>query len=119
VNKPSSQLAPAPSDAKLQAAIQQLGERNYYEFKLAKTEAPERVSDVQIRLVSADPALNRYTIILIADNKTIEKRDKALNERVQFYLSQASQPYELVVNEIRKDMIIGYISAPKVQQTRK
>jgi hypothetical protein len=38
---------------------------------------------------------------------------------LQFYLSRAAQPYELVVNEVRKDMIIGYVSAPKVQQSRK
>ena len=40
------------------------------------------------------------------------------SEPLQFYLSRAAQPYELVVNEVRKDMIIGYISAPKVQQAR-
>ena len=56
---------------------------------------------------------------MIADDKTVEKKDKSINEPVQFYLSKASQPYELVVNQINKDMIIGYVSAPKVQQARK
>jgi chromosome segregation ATPase len=101
------------------SALRQLGERNYFEFKLAKTKAPEKVGDVQIKLTAADPKKNKYTITLIADDKTVEKKDKSINEPVQFYLSKASQPYELVVNQINKDMIIGYVSAPKVQQARK
>jgi chromosome segregation ATPase len=100
-------------------ALKQLGERNYFEFKLAKTKTPEKIGDVQVKLTSADPKKNKYTITLIADDKTVEKKDKSINEPVQFYLSRASQPYELVVNEIRKDMIVGYVSAPKVQQSRK
>ena len=45
-------------------------------------------------------------------------KDRSINEPVQFLLSRASQPYELVVNEVRKDMISGYVSAPKVQTPR-
>jgi hypothetical protein len=100
-------------------ALRQLGERNYYEFKLAKTKAPEKVGDVQIKLTATDPKKNKYTITLIADDKTVEKKDKSINEPVQFYLSRASQPYELVVNQVNKDMIVGYVSAPKVQTSRK
>lgn len=101
------------------SALKQLGERNYTEFKIAKTKAPEKVGDVQIRLTAVDPKRNKYTITLIADDKTVEKKDKSINEPVQFYLSRAAQPYELVVNQISKDLIIGYVSAPKVQQSRK
>lgn len=101
------------------AALKALGERNYTEFKLAKEKTASKVGDVQIRLKNADPKKNRYTIELIADDKTVEKKDKTINEPVQFLLSRAVQPYELVVNEVRKDMIIGYVAAPKVQQARK
>jgi hypothetical protein len=101
------------------AALKALGERNYTEFKLAKQKAPTKVGDVQIKLKSADPKKNRYSIDLIADDKTVEKKDRTINEPLQFYLSRAAQPYELVVNEVRKDVIVGYISAPKVQQSRK
>ena len=52
------------------------------------------------------------------DDKTVEKKDKTLNEPVQFLLSKATQPYELVVNDIKKDLISGYVASPKVQQTR-
>jgi hypothetical protein len=101
------------------AALRQLGERNYFDFKVAKAKKPEKVGDVQVLLVSTDPKKNKYTIKLIADDKTFDKKDKELNEPVQFYLSRASQPYELVVNQISKDLIVGYVSAPKVQTQRK
>jgi hypothetical protein len=100
------------------AALKALGERNYTEFKLGKTKAPQKVGDIAVFLEKCDPKRNRYTIRVIADDKTVEKRDKTLNEPVQFLLSKATQPYELVVNDIKKDLISGYVASPKVQQTR-
>lgn len=100
------------------AALRSLGERNYTEFRLTKEKTPRKVGDVQIRLKSADAKKNRYTIELIADDKQVEKKDRTVNEPVQFMLSRATQPFEIVVNEVKKDMISGYLSAPKVQQSR-
>ena len=106
------------TNAKELAALRQLGERSYVEFKLAKTKAPQKVGDVAVLLKKTDPKRNRYTIDVVADDKTVEKRDKTINEPIQFLVSKASQPYELVVNEVRKDMIVGYVAAPKVQTPR-
>ena len=100
------------------AALRALGERNYTEFRLTKEKSPRKVGEVQMRLKSADMKKNRYTIELIADDKLVEKKDKTINEPVQFMLSRATLPFEIVVNEVKKDMISGYISAPKVQQAR-
>lgn len=100
------------------AALRALGERNYVEFKLAKSKAPQKVGDISVLLKKADPKSNRYTIEVIADDKRVEKKDKTLNEPVQFLLSRATQPYELVVNDVKKDLISGYVASPKVQQTR-
>lgn len=101
------------------SALKQLGERNYTEFDLGRTKAPQKVGDIAVLLKKTDPKKNRYTIEVIADDKTVEKKDKSINEPVQFLLSRASQPYELVVNEVGKDKIKGYVSAPKVQTPRK
>lgn len=100
------------------AALKALGERNYTEFKIGKSKAPQKVGDIAILLKRTDPKKNRYTIEVVADDKTVEKRDKTVNEPVQFLLSKATQPYELVVNDVKKDLISGYVAAPKVQQTR-
>jgi hypothetical protein len=99
-------------------ALRALGERNYTDFKIGKSKAPQKVGDLQVLLKSADPKHNKYTIEVIADDKRVEKKDKSINEPVQFLLSRASQPYELVVNDVKKDLIAGYVSAPKVQQPR-
>jgi hypothetical protein len=99
-------------------ALKALGERNYFEFDLKKSKEPRRIGEVSVILKKADAKRNRFTIELIADDKRIEKKDKNLNEPIQFYVSKARQPYEIVVNEVKKDQIVGYLSTPKVQTSR-
>lgn len=106
------------TNAKELSALKALGERNFIEFNIKKAKTPQKVGDVSIVLKNADFKKNRYTIELTADDKTTEKKDRGINEPVQFLTSKAKQPYELVVNDIKKDNIIGYLSVPKVQNVR-
>jgi hypothetical protein len=99
-------------------ALRRLGERNYFEFKLGKTKAPQRVGDITLKLKAVDAKKNKYTVEVSADDKVTEKKDRSINEPVQFYTSKAKQPYELVVNQVQKDMIIGYLTTPKEQAAR-
>ncbi len=100
------------------AALRALGERNIFEFDLKKTKDPIRVGDVAMLLKRVDLKRNRYTIELVADDKRTEKKDKSLNEPVQFYTSKARIPYEIVVNQVKKDNVVGYLSTPKVTDAR-
>lgn len=100
------------------AALKSLGERNYFEFNLRKQKEFARVGDITVKLNKADVKRNRYTLEIIADDKKVQKKDKNLNEPVQFYTAKARQPYEIVVNEIKKDQIVGYLATPKVQNVR-
>lgn len=100
------------------AALRSLGERNYIEFTVHKAKQAQKVGDVQILLKRTDPKKNRYTIDLTADDKTVEKRDRGVNEPIQFMTARAKQPYELIVNDVKKDTIAGYLSVPKVQNVR-
>jgi len=100
------------------AALKRLGERNYFEFNLAKSKAPQKVGDISLFLKKTDPKRNKYTLEVHADDKVTEKRDKGINEPVQFYVAKARQPYELVVNEVHKDVIKGYLATPKDQIAR-
>jgi hypothetical protein len=106
------------TNSKELAALRALGERNYFEFRLGKTKEPQRVGDVMLQLSKSDQKKNRYTVMLTFDDKRVEKKDKGLNEPVQFYTSKARQPYEIVVNEVGKDLIAGYLATPKVQSSR-
>jgi hypothetical protein len=99
-------------------ALRALGDRNYFEFDLGKTKDPQKVGTVAVKLRKVDTKRNRYTVELTADDKRVEKKDKTINEPVQFYVTGYRQPFEMVVNSVNKDRISGYISAPKVQAAR-
>jgi len=100
------------------AALKALGERNYFEFKLGKSKEAQRVGDILLVLNKSDQKKNRFTVTVIADDKRVEKKDKGVNEPIQFYTSKARQPYEIVVNTVAKDRIEGYLATPKVQTAR-
>ena len=101
-------------------ALRELGDRVYWEFTLPKSGAPQKVGDLQLMLKKLDPKKNRYTVEVVLDDKHIEKKDKTINEPVQFYSgAKARQPIEVVVYEIDKDRVVGYLAAPKVQVARK
>jgi len=95
-------------------ALRDLGERNYFEFDLEKGAMTKKVGNVTLTLKKADPKRNRYTIAVAADDKVVEKRDKTINEPVQLYTAASKQPYEIVVNQVKKDGVVGYLATPKV-----
>jgi len=94
--------------------LRALGERNYYEFKLAKNDKAKKVGDIILTYKKADPKRNRYTVEVTADDKRVEKRDKTVNEPLQIFISGNRHPSEVVVNQVNKDEIVGYVSVPKV-----
>ena len=99
-------------------ALRELGERNYSEFKISRSKQFTRVGDVMIALRKVDVKRNKFTIAVTVDDKTVEKRDRTVNEPIQFYTSKARQPDEIVVNSVNKNEIAGYLATPKVQNGR-
>ncbi len=101
------------------AALKLRGERNYIDIKLGKTKQPVRFGDITMKLEKVDPKRNKYSVIVMSDDKPTEKKDKSINEPVQFYTSKGGHiPYEIVINSVGKDQIVGYLSTPKVEATR-
>jgi predicted nucleic acid-binding Zn-ribbon protein len=95
--------------------LKRRGDRNYYEFKVAKSKTPQRVGPVQVTLNKVDQKKAKYTMTVFVDDRSIEKKDKTAGEPVQFYLKGASRmaPYEIVVFDVGKNDINGYLSTPK------
>jgi hypothetical protein len=95
--------------------LKRRGDRNYYEFKVAKSKTPQRVGPVQLTLNKVDQKKAKYTMTVFVDDRSIEKRDKTAGEPVQFYLKGAARmtPYEIVVFDVGKNDINGYLSTPK------
>lgn len=102
-------------------ALRATGDRNYFDFALGREREPKRVSDVGMLLKRTDAKRSRFTIELLTSDKRIEKRDRTLNEPIQFYVRKRVGPYEketdvlyeIVVNEIRPDRVVGYLTTPR------
>ena len=99
--------------------LRALGERNYFEFAIGKKDAAKKVGDIMLTLKKADPKHSRFTLDVLADDRHLEKKDKTINEPVQLYVSGNMQPYEIVINQVTKDHVTGYLSTPKVKLARR
>jgi DNA repair exonuclease SbcCD ATPase subunit len=89
------------------------GDRNYFEFDLQKGAKPTLLSTVKLQLKKVDEKHSRYTLDVSADDRNIEKKDKNLDEPVQFYSGKTPALFEIVVNNIGKNQVTGYLSTPK------
>ena len=93
--------------------LKRRGERNIFDFDIGKSKDPQHVGPILIKLKKVDPKKSKYTMDVIVDDKTIEKKDKNALEPVQFYTRSTHQLFEIVVFETGKDKITGYLSTPK------
>jgi DNA repair exonuclease SbcCD ATPase subunit len=95
--------------------LKRKGDRNYYEFTIQKSKNAQRVGPVQIALNKTDQKKSKYTMTVLADDKSIEKKDKTAGEPVQFYVKGSARlaPYEIVVFDVTKNQITGYLATPK------
>ena len=89
------------------------GDRNYYDLNLTKGAKPTPISGISLQLKKADTKHSKYTLLVESDDKKIEKKDKNLDEPVQFYTGKDKLLYELVINTINKNQVIGYLATPK------
>ena len=94
------------------AYLRKLGERDYYEFTLTKNK-PTHIAGVALDLKKTNTKHYRYTMAVTADDVQVEKKDRNVNEPVDFFVNGSRKPYELVVNSVGSDQVKGYISTPK------
>jgi len=89
------------------------GDRNYYEFTLTKGAPAQNVGTIKVGLKKVDPKRSKFTLAVNSDDKSIEKKDKNLDEPIQFYSGKSPALFEIVVNNIGKNQVTGYLSTPK------
>ncbi|MGO8757841.1 MAG: hypothetical protein ACLQG3_06925 [Terracidiphilus sp.] len=93
--------------------LEHKGDRNYYEFSLTRGQK-KPVGTVTLELKRTDPKRSKFTLDVYADDKVYEKRDRNVNEPLQFYSGKEPALFEIVVNNINsKNQISGYLSTPK------
>jgi hypothetical protein len=95
--------------------LKRRGDRNYFEFTIQRAKTPQHVGPVAIALNKTDAKKSKYTITVLADDKSIEKKDRTAGEPVQFYVKGTARtsPFEIVVFDVNKNTITGYLSTPK------
>ena len=93
------------------------GDRDYFEFTLHKGKDPTRLSIVSLQLRKTDPRKSKFTLYVMAEDKKIEKKDRTINEPLQFYTGRERALFEVVVNAVNKDTVTGYLSTPRSAAT--
>jgi len=90
------------------------GDRSFYEFTLTKG-AKKPVGTVSLELKRADSKKSKFTLVVYSDDKQYEKKDRSLNEPLQFYSGKDPSLFEIVVNSVgaKNSTITGYLSTPK------
>lgn len=110
LNKHSELIATNRDELEL---LKHRGDRDYFEFTLHKGKSPTRLSLVSLQLRKADAKKNKFTLYVIADDRKIEKKDRTVNEPLQFYTGRERALFEVVVNKVEKNTVTGYLSTPK------
>ncbi len=95
------------------AELRRRGERDYFEFDISKKSGFQQVADIRIAVSKTDVKKRRFTVVLYVGDFKVEKKDRTINEPLQFRAEKGTSPYELVVNDVQQDRIIGYLAVPK------
>jgi uncharacterized protein (DUF2141 family) len=93
--------------------LRRLGERDYVEFTIAGKNKPQKVANLTVELKGVNEKRGQFSVAMTAEDRRLEKKNRAMNEPIFFYLSGTKIPEELVINKVGKDTISGYISVPK------
>ena len=93
--------------------LRRIGQRDYFEFTVQRKGGATKVGGIQLVLKDTNPKKNQYTINVLADDNSFEKKNRSVNEPIFFYTGGSRSALELVVNKVTKSSATGYLSVPK------
>ena len=93
--------------------LRRMGQRDYFEFTVQRKGGATKVGAIQIELKDTNTKKNRYTINVLADDNSFEKKDRSVNEPIFFYTGGNRSALELVINKVTKSTATGYLSVTK------
>lgn len=94
-------------------ALAKRGERSYFEFDLSKSKQFQRIGPITLSLRRVDAKHKNYDLALIVEDNQLTKKRVNLYEPVWIHTENESQPVQVVVNRIERNLVHGYVSAPK------
>ena len=95
--------------------LRRIGERDYHEFTLTGKGNRSKVGDMLVELRGTNTKNNQFTVALYVDDRRLEKKNRSADEPIYFYIRGTRAPLELVINEVGKNKVTGYLSVPKSQ----
>ncbi|PYT95690.1 MAG: hypothetical protein DMG38_26310 [Acidobacteria bacterium] len=93
--------------------LRRIGQRDYFEFTVQRKGSATKVGSIQLVLKDTNPKKNQYTMNVLADDNSFEKKNRSVNEPIFFYTGGGRSALELVVNKVTKAGATGYLSIPK------
>ena len=96
--------------------LRRMGQRDYFEFTVSRKGGNQKVGTIQVELKDTNTKKNQYTINVLADDKSFEKKNRSVNEPIFFYTGGTRAALELVVNKVSKTTASGYLSVPKAPE---
>ncbi len=97
--------------------LRRIGQRDYFEFTVQRKSGATKVGGIQLVLKDTNLKKNQYTINVLADDNSFEKKNRSVNEPIFFYTGGSRSALELVVNKVTKSSATGYLSVPKPAPT--
>jgi len=94
--------------------LRRMGQRDYFEFTLDRKGSRQKVGNLVVELLKSNPKRNQFTVALYVDDMRLEKKNRSVNEPIYFYTRGTRAALEMVVNQVTKNKVVGYLSAPKV-----
>ena len=93
--------------------LRRMGTRDYYEFTVNRKGGAQTVGSVRVELKGTNQKKSQFTINVLADDRTFEKKNRSVNEPIFFYTGGSRSALELVINKVTKSSASGYLSVPK------
>ena len=97
--------------------LERRGERSYFEFDLQQSKQFTREGPLGVSLRKANVKHQYADLQLMVDDRALVQKHVNLDQPVMYYQADTEQPIQVVINDITKDHIHGYVSAPKYRKS--
>jgi hypothetical protein len=102
------------TNAREVGALSQRLDRQRIDFELAKGQTKELAPGISLQIRGTNVAHQRYhgALTLAQGHRTVWLRDQSADEPVRFIHKEGEAPYELVVKDVTKKSVAGYLLTP-------
>lgn len=97
--------------------LQKRGERNYFEFDMVKSKQFQRLGPLMLSLRRTDTKHKTFNLVMVVDDNMLSKNHVNLYEPIWIHRADDPQPVQVVINKIERNVVHGYVSAPKYRNS--